>query len=903
VAKVIFSDLASELGLTNRELMDVAYELGIVAEDHTAELSDAEAALIRQHLKPHRRIKAESVEEEKGQPLRIVKVRKGEERDEVLLEERELGEEGEEEEETGEEAEKEAVKPKRAKPKKKKGKAAVKEAEEEVLEEKAEEEEPVAAKPKGPVVRKATPDELRRLQESLDAGKPKPKGKAKAKPKTVSAPSKAKVSKPAKEKEKPEKAEKKPESEVAVSEEEVRVRRPAAREDKKSWLQEVEAGKKERAASRRTRLKLTIQEDETVPRADRLRGGLKGLEEEIEQPARRRRRRRKKRKPAGDTWAKPVKPKRKGEVSKTQLKKKRAREREKIRMLDLRDGLTVAEFAGLIKEHPETILEKSRGIGEVVENIASILSAEAMLSLASDMGFEVSYDESAESAEVGLQSRPPVITMLGHVDHGKTSLLDVIRKTKVTESEAGGITQHIGASVVDYDGNRLVFLDTPGHEAFTAMRARGAQATDIVVLVVAADDGVMPQTIEAINHAKAAGVSIIVAINKIDKAGINPEAIKQELSKLGLSPEDWGGDTFFAQTSAITGEGIDTLLDMVVLASDMLDLKANPNRRACGVALEAELDRSKGHVANVLVTDGTLRVGDHFILGTSYGKVRIMYDHLGKTVKEAIPSTPVKVLGLSTVPQAGDTLVALDEDLAKELAEQLSIEKHVTQVPTDRISLDDWFAQLAEGKANELNLIIKSDVYGTAEALSDSIKNLGNEEARSKVIHTGVGNVNESDVLLASTSGAVIIAFDVGIDSRAKATAEVKGVDVRFYEIIYEVLEDIRAALEGLLAPEIREVELGKAEVRQLFSIPRGGVVAGCMVTEGKVQRGCKANVYRDGEVIFEGKVESLRRFKENVKEVASGFECGVVIAGFNDAQEGDVLEFIGEELVSRRLE
>jgi len=985
MARITVNDLAKELGLSNRELMDVAYELGIVATESTSVLSEAEAALIRQHLKPHRRAKEEDKLEKKSQPLRIVKVHKEEDGETVLLEEREVTEE----EEAAPSKKKPAKRPKKEeesapavekapsekaitgeKEEKKEGKEKTVTTPEisEGTTEKTEipseetkvkgEELPKPVQTKGAVIRKASVEELKRLTESREMGKRKPQERRKGKPSSAAVVSKATEISPEKKREEerrryqrerahkpkpvkpgaerpfekagPEKPSSgrpsreefrrerpqtpRPQPErpgitkyprpgpgIVPTEEELRVRRPGQRVEKKPFETVVEGMEGERRVGGKPRFKQRDQEEGEVLRADRLRGGLKGLEEEMEQISTRRRRRRRRKKSAVEALFKPIKPKRK-EVSKTQLKKKRAEEKAKIKMVDLKDGLTVAEFAVLIKEHPKVVMTKASEMGEVVENLASILSSEAMLAMASDLGFEVSYDETAVSAEAGLVRRPPVVAMLGHVDHGKTSLLDVIRKTNVTAAESGGITQHIGASMVEYQDHPLVFLDTPGHEAFTAMRARGAQVTDIVVLVIAADDGVMPQTIEALNHAKASGVAIIVAINKIDKPGVNPETIKQELSKLEITPEEWGGETFFVKTSAVTKEGIDTLLDVIAIVADSLNLRANPNRRATGVAIEAELDHSKGSLATVLVTDGTLRVGDHFVLGSNYGKVRAMYDYQGKSILEAKPSTPAKLLGLTEVAQAGDALVVLPEALAKQLAEQLAEEKELAQAPTERISLDDWFSQLTAGKTNELNLIIKGDVFGTVEAISDSIKNLGNDEVKPKIIHSGVGNVNESDVLLAQASGAVVIGFDVGIDPRVKNTAELKGVDVRFYTIIYEILEDIRAALEGLLAPEVREIDLGKAEVRQVFSLPKGGAVAGCMVTSGKVVRGCKVNVVRGGETVFSGKVESLKRFKENVKEVASGFECGIVIGGFSDLAVGDILEFVGEEIVSRRL-
>ena len=507
---------------------------------------------------------------------------------------------------------------------------------------------------------------------------------------------------------------------------------------------------------------------------------------------------------------------------------------------------------------------------------------------------EEAFGTEEEEDESKLEERPPVVVVMGHVDHGKTSLLDAIRHANVTKGEAGGITQHIGAYTVQIDGKPITFLDTPGHEAFTAMRMRGAQVTDIAILVVAADDGVMPQTIEAINHAKAAGVEIIVAINKMDKPSANPDRVKQELTEYGLLAEDWGGTTVCVPVSARSKEGIDNLLEMIVLTAEMKELKANPNKKARGAIIEAQLDKGRGPVATVLVQSGTLRVGDPVVAGPAYGKIRAMTDDKGRRVKAAGPSTPVEILGLSEVPAAGDTFyVAANEKQARQLAESViakNRETLIAQTP-QKVSLDDLFSQIQSGNMKELGIIVKADVQGSVEAVRQSLEKLTNEEVRVRVIHGGVGAVTESDVLLASASNAIIIGFNVRPEPAAKAFAEEEKVDVRLYRVIYHAIEDIQAAMKGMLDPVYEEKVLGHAEVRQTFKASGVGTIAGSYVKDGKIVRNCQVRIVRDGIVVYEGELESLKRFKDDVKEVALGYECGLVFKKFNDVKEGDWVE------------
>lgn len=497
------------------------------------------------------------------------------------------------------------------------------------------------------------------------------------------------------------------------------------------------------------------------------------------------------------------------------------------------------------------------------------------------------------------QKRPPIVTVLGHVDHGKTSLLDVIRKTSVTAGEAGGITQHIGAYTVEAKGQPITFIDTPGHAAFTAMRARGAQVTDVAILVVAADDGVMPQTVEALNHAKAAEVPIIVAMNKMDKPEANPDRIKQQLTEHGILPEEWGGDSIFVPVSAKTGEGIDKLLEAVLLVAEIRDLKANPAKRARGTIIEAKLDKGRGPVATVLVQNGTLHVGDNVVAGTAVGKIRAMFNDKNKSVKSAGPSMPVEVLGFSEVPNAGDLLNAIDEKLAKQVADERKEKERSEKFKSSaKVSLDDIFGKISEGQFKTLNLIIKADVQGSLEAIKGTVEKISNEEVKIHAIHGGVGAINETDVMLAKASGAIVIGFNVRADAVARAAAEREQVDIRIYNIIYDMVDDITAAIKGMLAPKYRDTVVGQVEVREVFKISGVGTVAGCYVTSGKIGRNCKVRIFRDNVGIYDGEILALKRFKDDVKEVAQGFECGVSIQNYNDIKVGDVLEaYLVEEV------
>lgn len=584
-------------------------------------------------------------------------------------------------------------------------------------------------------------------------------------------------------------------------------------------------------------------------------------------------------------------------------KKKEEVVEEVIKVITLPDMITIKDLADKMKLQPSAIVKKLFLEGRIVtvnqeisyedaENIAMEYDILCEKEVKVDVIEELLKEE--EEAEADLMERPPVICVMGHVDHGKTSLLDAIRKTNVTDREAGGITQHIGAYTVNAGGRKITFLDTPGHEAFTAMRMRGANATDIAILVVAADDGVMPQTVEAINHAKAAGIEIIVAVNKIDKPSANIDRVKQELAEYELIPEDWGGSTIFAPVSAKSGEGIEQLLEMILLTADILELKANPKRQARGLVIEAELDKGRGPVATVLVQKGTLNVGDFISAGASHGKVRAMIDDKGRRVKEAGPSTPVEILGLSDVPSAGEVFLAHENDkTAKTYAETYLAQnkERMLEETKSRMSLDDLFSQIQEGNLKELNLIVKADVQGSVEAVKQSLTKLSNEEVLVKCIHGGVGAINESDVMLATASSAIIIGFNVRLDATAKATAEREGVDVRLYKVIYQAIEDVQMAMKGMLDPVFEEKVIGHAEVRQIFKASAIGNIAGSYVLDGVFQRGCKVRITREGKQIFEGELASLKRFKDDVKEVKTGFECGLVFDGFDQMQELDIVE------------
>ncbi|MFB0546942.1 MAG: translation initiation factor IF-2 [Anaerolineae bacterium] len=589
------------------------------------------------------------------------------------------------------------------------------------------------------------------------------------------------------------------------------------------------------------------------------------------------------------------------------------------RAIEVPESLTVRELANLMEVSPIEVIKELMSNG-IMANINQQIDYETAVIVAEEMGFETRektppvVEEAEPVAPLplrqrfyegedpkNLRPRPPVVTVMGHVDHGKTSLLDVIRHTNVVADEAGGITQHIGAYQVEMQGKKITFLDTPGHEAFTAMRARGAQATDIAILVVAADDGVMPQTKEAIDHARAAQVPIVVALNKIDKANANPDLVKQQLSDMGLTTEEWGGDVICVPISAKKSIGIEDLLENILLVTEVAELKANPNRPAVGTVIEGRLDKSRGSTATVLVQNGTLEVGDNLVIGDIYGRVRAMFDDKGKPIRKAEPSTPAVILGLSDVPRAGDIFEVVDsEKIARVKATKRAEDKRQAAFrPPKSLSLDDFYSQIQAGQRKELNLIIKADVQGSIEPVENSLEELGNEELKVRILHQGTGNITESDVMLAVASGAIIIGFNVEADAAARRLAEAEGVDIRFYEVIYRLIDDIDKALKGLLEPTYEDVVIGHAEVRAIFQIPRKGKVAGVYVTDGQVTHKALVRVMRHGEQVFEGQLASLKRFTKDVREVRAGFECGVGLDGFEDFEEGDILEFYRKERVS----
>jgi len=603
--------------------------------------------------------------------------------------------------------------------------------------------------------------------------------------------------------------------------------------------------------------------------------------------------------------------------------KSRNEEQEKMRRLQMEvarkaptvvkipEEITVGELASRMKKTAGEVIKCLMKNG-VMAGINQAIDFDTAEFVATEMGCKVEkeitvtieeriIDDHVDTAEE-LETRAPVVVVMGHVDHGKTSTLDAIRKTSVTAGEAGGITQHIGAYTVEVNGQMITFLDTPGHAAFTSMRARGAKSTDIAILVVAADDGIMPQTVESINHAKAAEVPLIVAINKMDKPTANPDKIKEQLTKYDLIPEEWGGDTIIVPISAKKGTGLDELLEMVLLTAEVQELKANPNRRAKGVVIEARLDKTRGPVATLLVQNGTLKQGDIVIAGTAVGRVRVMTNDKGRTVKTAGPSVPVEITGLAEVPAPGDEFNAVtDERMARELVEQRKqAQKDAAAKMMQKVSLDNLFAKMQEGEMKNLNLIVKADVQGSAEAVKASLEKISNEEVRVKVIHAGVGAINESDVLLASTAGAIIVGFNVRPDTSAAANAQRAGVDMRFYRVIYDAIDEIESAMKGMLAPKFEEVVLGHAEVRMTYKVSSVGTVAGCMVKDGKVTRDAQVRILRDNIVIYEGEIGSLQRFKDQAKEVTAGYECGMTVAGYNDIKEFDIFECFAMQEVKR---
>lgn len=602
-----------------------------------------------------------------------------------------------------------------------------------------------------------------------------------------------------------------------------------------------------------------------------------------------------------------VKIKNKGkEVKESKKAKKEEAEEKEVKedkTIQIYDNIIIKDFAEKMEVSPSQVITKLIGLG-VMANLNQPIDIDSAVIVGKEFGFNVeSMKESEEKMDEerldfedspeDLQWRPPVVTVMGHVDHGKTSLLDVIRKTHVTKQEAGGITQHIGASTVTINKKKIVFLDTPGHEAFTAMRARGAQITDIAVLVVAADDGVMPQTIEAINHAKAAGIPIIVAINKIDKPSANIERIKQELVEQGLVPEDWGGDTICVPVSALKKKGINDLLEMILLVAEMQELKANPDRKAVGAIIEGELDKGKGPLATVLVQKGTLKVGDVVVAGSAYGRVRAMFDDVGKRVKKATPSIPVVILGLSEVPEAGEHLYVVDDEKKARLYSEKKKDKfrEIQLNANQKVSLDDLFEKIQMGEVKELNVVIKADVKGSIEAVKQSLTKLSVDEVRLNVIHDGVGGITDSDVMLASASNAILIGFNVRPTLSAIDLAKREKVDLRTYRVIYDAIEDIKSAINGMLEPTIKEEVIGRSEIRAVFKVSGVGNIAGIYVLQGKITRNCKVRLIRNDVVIFEGDVSSLKRFKDDVKEISFGYEGGLGLENFNDIKEGDIVE------------
>ncbi|PMP91887.1 MAG: translation initiation factor IF-2 [Hydrogenobaculum sp.] len=581
--------------------------------------------------------------------------------------------------------------------------------------------------------------------------------------------------------------------------------------------------------------------------------------------------------------------------------KEEAKKEEEIKIIEIPEVISVREFAELLGVGPNQIIKELFQEGILV-TINQNIDPNLAVKIAEKLGYlaeikkpdiVIEEEEEVEEDPSKLKPRPPVVVVMGHVDHGKTTLLDTIRKTNVAAREKGGITQHIGASMVKTkDGRLITFLDTPGHEAFTSLRARGAQVTDVAILVVAADDGVMPQTIEAINHAKAFNVPIVVAVNKIDKPGADPSRVRRELSEVGIIPEEWGGDTVFVDVSAKTGQGVDELLDMVMLVADMLELKANPDKKAKGTIIESRLDKQKGPVATVLVTEGTLKIGDIFVVGSTYGRVRAMMDSLGHRVKQATPSMAVEIIGFEEVPEAGDVLKVVDsEKQAKELAQIRKMAKEQEKNKELGISLDDIFKKIKEGEVKELKLIVKADAVGSLEAIKKSLSDIKTSEVSIRVIHEGVGSITEGDVMLAKAAKAIILGFNVRPDAKAKEAAEREKVDIRVYGIIYELLDDVKKAISGMLSPVKKEITLGLAEVRATFKVKGAGTVAGCYVLEGKIVRNQRARLIRNGVVIYDGKIESLKRFKEDVNEVARGYECGIKLENYNDIKVKDEIE------------
>jgi len=866
LAKVRVHQLAKELGMSSKELMQkLREELDIQVKSVHSGLDEKQVLLVKEFIRPVSVLKEEPKKEE-AKVERVTELKQQPSEKEVVKEE--VTEEVKPEEERKEKVLEEREEVKETEEKKEEGKEKIEKRE--------------RRKSRRSEVRILSPEELarrrRRRKRPFKKGKEGVKGERKERREKKEGPVKT---------EKSEKVEAVPPSLKERKEKE----KPKTAEDlvaqRKREEKEFEDHKKFEELMRK------IEEKNRAKKKKRKKKKKEKIEEEV-----------------------PFE-----ELSEEEQLQKLIEEEEKQKTVVIPEVISVREFAEKLGVEPNQLLQDLISLGKFVA-INQPIDFETASKVAEKYGKVVKL-EGEEEKEVALEKelmetpdreedlkpRSPIVTVMGHVDHGKTTLLDYIRNTKVAEREAGGITQHIGASVVDVETSegkkRVVFLDTPGHEAFTAMRARGAQVTDIAVLVVAADDGVMPQTVEAINHAKAAGVPIIVAINKIDKPEANPDRVKQELTQHGLIPEDWGGDTIMVPVSAKTGEGVDELLEMLALQAELMELKANPNKPARGVVLEAKLDKKRGPVATFLVQNGTLKVGDAVVAGLYAGKIRAMFDDKGKQVKEAGPSMPVEVLGLDGVPLAGDKFyVVKDEKTARKIAEKRQeLARESALEKEKRVSLEELFSQMQAGEVKELNIVLKADAQGSIEAIRKSLEELSNDEVKVKIIHAGVGPITENDVMLAAASNAIVIGFNVRPDSAARKAAEKEKIDLRTYRVIYDIVDEVKKAMQGLLAPEEKEVYLGSAEVRATFKVPKVGTVAGCYVKDGVIRRNANVRLVRDGVVIYDGKIASLKRFKDDVKEVPAGYECGVGLENFNDIKVGDVIECYTFEKVEKELE
>ncbi len=885
MAKMRVHQLAKELGMTSKELIQkLREELDISVKSAQSSLDERQVRIVREFIQPVEVVKKEKKEEVKEAPPETVNAEERKEEQRVEAVETQPKVEIKEVEEKREEKAEEKLKEKR-----------------EEREEKREERK----QDKKSEVRILSPEELarrrrrrrpfhRRREREERAGERQPRQR------------RERGERPRREGRRPERTERRREE-----------RRPVEEKVTREQLEQLIASTKE---SREKEKPKTHEEILAEKRKEKKeledQKKFEELMRKIEEKNRAKKKKKRKKKEKEEVKEEvPFE-----ELSEEEQLQRLIEEEERAKTVVIPEVISVREFAERLGVEPNQLLQDLIALGKFVA-INQPIDFETASKIAEKYGKVVKLEgaeeeEKALEAELAetpdreeeLEPRAPIITVMGHVDHGKTTLLDYIRNTKVAEREAGGITQHIGASVVDIDTSegkkKLVFLDTPGHEAFTAMRARGAQVTDIAVLVVAADDGVMPQTVEAINHAKAAGVPIIVAINKIDKPGANPERVKQELTQHGLIPEDWGGDTVMVPVSAKTGEGVDELLEMIALQADLMELKANPNKPARGVVLEAKLDKKRGPVATLLVQSGTLKVGDAIVAGLYAGKIRAMFDDKGRPVKEAGPSMPVEVLGLEDVPLAGDKFYVVESlekarEIAQkrqELARQSAIERE------KRVSLEDLFSQMKSGEVKELNVVLKADAQGSIEAIRKSLEELSTDEVKVNVIHAGVGPITENDIMLAAASNAIVIGFNVRPDSAARKAAEREKVDVRTYRVIYDIVDEVKKAMQGLLEPEEKEVYLGSAEVRATFKVPKVGTVAGCYVRDGVIRRNANVRLVRDGVVIYDGKIASLKRFKEDVREVQAGYECGVGLENFNDIKVGDIIECYTIEKVQREV-